>query len=287
MDFGRVWTAMVTPFNTEGKLDLEATAELVDHLISTGTEALVVAGTTGESPTLSLSEKEELFRFVLEHTKKRVPVVLGTGSNDTATSVETSILAEKLGADGVMAVVPYYNRPSQLGMHAHFTEIAQAISLPVMLYNVPHRTSAHMLPETVISLSKESNITALKEASGDLEHFAAVIDQTDDSFFVYSGDDSMTLPSLSIGAAGVVSVASHVIGNQMQDLIAAFFAGEVERASQIHRALLPKMKALFIAPNPVCVKHMLKEIGVDVGPTRLPLIGISAEEEALLKSIFA
>lgn len=286
MDFGHLLTAMVTPFHSDGKLDLEAGAKLIDHLLSNGTEAIVVAGTTGESPTLSFEEKEALFRFVIEYTNKRVPIILGTGSNNTAQSIEMSVLAETLSADGVMAVVPYYNRPSQKGMYVHFKEIAKAISLPVMLYNVPHRTAAHMVAETVIALSKESNITSLKEASGDLEHFAAVIEQTDESFFVYSGDDSTTIPALSIGAHGVVSVAAHVIGTEMQEMINAFRAGETIRAARLHRALLPKMKALFAAPNPVCVKHMLARLGIDVGPTRLPLTSISTDEERMLDSIF-
>ncbi|MDQ0206290.1 4-hydroxy-tetrahydrodipicolinate synthase [Alkalicoccobacillus murimartini] len=287
MDFGHVWTAMVTPFDSKGKLDLDAGANLIDHLITTGTDALVVAGTTGESPTLSAKEKEELFRFVITYTNKRVPVILGTGTNDTASSVAMSKQATALGADGIMAVVPYYNRPSQTGMFAHFKEIAASVSLPVMLYNVPHRTGAHMLPETVIALSQLPNITALKEASGDLEQMAAIIEQTDEDFFVYSGDDSMALPALSIGAHGVVSVASHVIGEQMQELVTAFKTGEIERAAQLHRFLLPKMKALFLAPNPVCVKHILKQTGVDAGATRMPLISLSPEEEVLVESFFS
>ncbi|MCM2674690.1 4-hydroxy-tetrahydrodipicolinate synthase [Alkalicoccobacillus plakortidis] len=287
MDFGQVLTAMVTPFDSNGELDLKAASELIDHLIATGTDALVVAGTTGESPTLSTKEKLELFQFAIDYTNKRVPVILGTGSNDTASSVALSKQAEVLGADGIMAVVPYYNRPNQSGMFAHFQQIATNVSLPVMLYNVPHRTGAHMLSETVIALSKLDNIIALKEASGDLEHMATIIDHTDEQFIVYSGDDSLTLPALSIGAHGVVSVASHVIGNQMKEMVNAFKSGETKRAATLHLSLLPKMKALFLSPNPVCVKHRLKKIGIDTGGTRLPLLSLTSEEQELVDSFFS
>lgn len=286
MDFGQIVTAMVTPFDEKGELDLKASAELIDHLIATGTESIVVAGTTGESPTLTTDEKLKLFEFVIQHTNKRVPVILGTGTNDTATSIELSKHAERLGADAIMAVVPYYNRPNQAGMIAHFSELAANIFLPIMLYNVPHRTGAHMLDETVITLSKVENIVAIKEASGDLEQMASIIDGTDEQFTVYSGDDSLTLPALSIGANGVVSVAAHVIGKEMKEMVTAFTSGDTKRAATLHLKLLPKMKALFLTPNPVCVKHRLAQIGLNTGGTRLPLVPLTLEEKAKVDSFF-
>ncbi|WYP24916.1 4-hydroxy-tetrahydrodipicolinate synthase [Alkalihalobacillus sp. FSL W8-0930] len=286
MDFGQIVTAMVTPFNDKGELDLGASAELIDHLIATGTESLVVAGTTGESPTLTTNEKLKLFEFVIGYTNKRIPVILGTGTNDTASSIELSKHAERLGADAIMAVVPYYNRPNQAGMIAHFSELAANTSLPIMLYNVPHRTGAHMLDTTAITLSKIENIVSIKEASGDLEQMASIIDGTHASFTVYSGDDSLTLPALSIGANGVVSVASHVIGNELKEMVHAFTSGDTKRAAALHLKLLPQMKALFLTPNPVCVKHRLSQIGVHTGETRLPLVPLTSEEQAKVDSFF-
>ncbi|NEU29318.1 4-hydroxy-tetrahydrodipicolinate synthase [bacterium LRH843] len=277
MDFGYVATAMVTPFNKEGMIDAGKTKELIDYLLANGTDALVVCGTTGESPTLQTDEKLTLFKLCIDYVKKRVPVIAGTGSNDTKASIELTKKATDIGADGIMLVTPYYNKPSQKGLYEHFKEIAAVTPLPIMLYNVPGRTAINMEADTTIALSKIKNITAVKEACGSLDQMAEIISGTDGDFHLYSGDDSFTLPALSIGATGVVSVASHVIGKEMQTMVSSFKGGDVQKAAEIHRALLPTMNALFIAPNPTCVKFALKKKGIDTGEVRLPLVPLSPE----------
>jgi len=212
--FGRVSTAMVTPFDNKGNIDFQKTSKLVNHLINSATESLVVAGTTGESPTLTTEEKLALFEHVAKEAAGRVPVIAGTGSNNTYASIELTKKAEELGVDAIMLVAPYYNKPNQTGLFRHFEAIAGATKLPVMLYNIPGRSSVNLLPDTVIELSKLDNIVAVKEASGDLDAMAKIIANTDDDFMLYSGDDAFTLPVLSIGGVGVVSVASHVIGKR-------------------------------------------------------------------------
>ncbi|MDV2685484.1 4-hydroxy-tetrahydrodipicolinate synthase [Alkalihalophilus lindianensis] len=284
MDFGHVWTAMVTPFDSVGNVDFDKTKKLIDYLIDHGTETLVIAGTTGESPTLSEEEKVALFQFAVKYVNKRASVVAGTGTNNTASSIQLTKKAQLAGVDGVMLVTPYYNKPSQRGLYEHFSTIAAATNLPVMLYNVPGRTSVHLGADTIIELAKIKNITAVKEASGDLEQMASIIENTADDFFVYSGDDSLTLPALSIGADGVVSVVSHVAGREMQKMIQAFIAGNVESAAQIHRSLLPVMRAMFHAPNPTCVKYALQVIGIDVGGIRLPLVPLTKDEQKFVFS---
>ncbi|WP_368504097.1 4-hydroxy-tetrahydrodipicolinate synthase [Alkalihalophilus sp. As8PL] len=284
MDFGHVWTAMVTPFDSVGNVDFDKTKKLIDYLIDHGTETLVIAGTTGESPTLSEEEKVALFQFAVKYVNKRASVVAGTGTNNTASSIQLTEKAQLAGVDGVMLVTPYYNKPSQRGLYEHFSTIAASTDLPVMLYNVPGRTSVHLGADTIIELAKTKNITAVKEASGDLEQMASIIENTADDFFVYSGDDSLTLPALSIGADGVVSVVSHVAGREMQKMIQAFIAGNVESAAQIHRSLLPVMKAMFHAPNPTCVKYALQVIGIDVGGIRLPLVPLTKDEQKFVLS---
>lgn len=281
MDFGQVLTAMVTPFNKEGLIDVDKTKKLIDYLLANGTDALVIAGTTGESPTLSTDEKVALFQLCVEYVNKRVPVIAGTGSNNTGASIELTKKATDIGVDGIMLVTPYYNKPSQEGLFQHFKEIAAVTPLPVMLYNVPGRTAVHLEAQTTIALSKIKNITAVKEASGSLEQMAEIISATHHGFYVYSGDDSMTLPAMSIGADGVVSVASHVIGNELQAMVSSFKNGQVKEAASAHRSLLPVMKAMFLAPNPTCVKFALYKKGVDVGGVRLPLVplGLQLQKE--------
>ncbi|MED4878642.1 4-hydroxy-tetrahydrodipicolinate synthase, partial [Anoxybacillus geothermalis] len=226
VQFGNVVTAMVTPFDRKGNLDLAKTTELVNYLLDNGTDALVVAGTTGESPTLTTEEKVALFRHVVSVVNGRVPVIAGTGTNNTRASIELTKRAEEAGVDAVMLVAPYYNKPNQEGLYQHFKAIAESTPLPVMLYNVPGRTSVNLAPETVIRLAAIPNIVAVKEAGGNLEAMAEIIERTPDDFQLYSGDDSLTLPVLAIGGAGVVSVASHIIGNEMQQMIRAFQAGD-------------------------------------------------------------
>ncbi|VEF48355.1 dihydrodipicolinate synthase [Bacillus freudenreichii] len=283
--FGRVSTAMVTPFDNKGNIDFQKTSKLVNHLISNGTDSLVVAGTTGESPTLTTEEKLALFEHVVKEAAGRVPVIAGTGSNNTYASIELTKKAEELGVDAIMLVVPYYNKPNQAGMYRHFEAIAASTKLPVMLYNIPGRSSVNLLPDTVIELSKIDNIVAVKEASGDLDAMAKIIANTDDNFMLYSGDDAFTLPVLAIGGVGVVSVASHVIGEEMQEMVHSFLDGDNEKAAIIHQQLLPFMRGIFKAPSPGPIKTALQLTGFDVGSVRLPLVPLSEEERLDLQTV--
>ncbi|WP_216829175.1 4-hydroxy-tetrahydrodipicolinate synthase [Alkalihalobacterium elongatum] len=284
MNFGKVLTAMVTPFDVYGNIDLQATEQLVNHLIANGSDGLVVAGTTGESPTLSSEEKLSLFKQVVDVVEGRVPVIAGTGSNNTAASIELTKQAEEIGVDGIMLVAPYYNKPSQEGLYQHFKAIAEQTKLPVMIYNIPGRSAVNISAETTVRLSLIPNIVATKEASGDLEAMAKIINETDSNFSLYSGDDSLTLPILSIGGTGIVSVSSHIIGNEMQSMVTSFLKGNVYEAAEQHRALLPIMKALFTAPSPSPVKAALNIKGITVGSVRLPLVPLTDEEEQQLRS---
>jgi 4-hydroxy-tetrahydrodipicolinate synthase len=280
LELGRISTAMVTPFSSTGEIDYDRTAKLIEHLITTGSESIVVCGTTGESPTLSVIEKEKILSFAIEIVNKRIPVIAGTGTFSTTETVKLTKMAERVGSDGIMLVAPYYNKPDQKGMYAHFSHVASETSLPVMLYNIPGRSAVNMLPETLIALSKTANIRAVKEASGSLEQMAEIISGTDDSFAVYSGDDSLTLPVLAIGGKGVVSVASHVAGLEMQKMVNLFIKGQTAEAAKLHRSLLPLFQALFTAPNPVPVKYALEKIGIETGGVRLPLQGYDGKDEA-------
>lgn len=285
MDFGKLLTAMVTPFDAKGEIDYTATSNLIEHLIANGTEGLVVSGTTGESPTITDKEKVALFKFVVKEVNGRITVLAGTGSNNTRETIELTKEAEAAGVNGIMLVSPYYNKPSQDGLYAHFSAIAASTSLPIMLYNIPSRTAVNMTPETIIRLSLVENIVSVKEASGDLDAASEIIEKTADDFSVYSGDDGMTIPMLAIGGTGVVSVASHVIGNEMQEMIQSFLNGENPKAAKIHREILPVIKALFSAPSPTPVKAALNMNGISVGGVRLPLLELTNEEKESLKKI--
>lgn len=286
MNFGQVVTAMVTPFDNSGQIDFLKTTLLIEHLISNGTDALVVAGTTGESPTLSFDEKLALFAHTVNVVQGRVPVIAGTGNNNTTRSIELTKKAEEVGVDGIMLVAPYYNKPSQQGMYEHFKAIAEACNLPVMLYNIPGRSSVNMSVELVCDLSKIKNIVAMKEASGSLDQITAIITNTEDDFLVYSGDDGLTLPILAVGGVGVVSVAAHIIGLEIQAMINAYKEGKNKEAAVLHQQLLPIVKALFMAPNPSPLKAALELKGVNVGGVRLPLIPLSEmEQEALARAL--
>ncbi|MCA1037595.1 MULTISPECIES: 4-hydroxy-tetrahydrodipicolinate synthase [Bacillaceae] len=284
--FGRVSTAMVTPFDKKGHVDFTKTTQLINHLIENGTDSLVVAGTTGESPTLTKEEKLALFKHVVKVVDKRIPIIAGTGSNDTYASVEMTKKAEQIGVDAVMVVAPYYNKPNQEGLYQHFKTVAESTSLPVMVYNIPGRSVVNIAPETVIRLSQIPNIKAVKEASGDLNSMTAIIAGTDEDFLLYSGDDGLTLPAMAIGAAGVVSVASHVIGIEMQSMISSFLEGNVGEAAAKHQKLLPLMEGLFAAPSPVPVKTALQLKGIDTGSVRLPLVPLTEQERAALLNLF-
>lgn len=283
--FGRVSTAMVTPFDKKGHIDFVKTTQLINHLIENGTDSIVVAGTTGESPTLTKEEKLALFSHVVKVVNKRVPVIAGTGSNNTYASIDLSKKAEQIGVDAIMIVAPYYNKPNQEGLYQHFKAIAESSILPVMVYNIPGRSSVNISPETIVRLAEIPNIIAVKEASGDLNAMTHIIANTDDDFLLYSGDDGLTLPILAIGGVGVVSVASHVIGREMKEMVEAFIAGENEKAAKMHQELLPKMQSLFAAPNPVPVKTALQLNGLDVGSVRLPLVPLTEQERLTLSTI--
>ncbi|MET3659278.1 4-hydroxy-tetrahydrodipicolinate synthase [Sporosarcina psychrophila] len=283
MNFGQVLTAMVTPFDENGEIDFQATKNLINYLIANGTDGLVVSGTTGESPTLTEEEKVKLFKFTVDVVNGRVPVIAGTGSNNTKGSIELTILAEDVGVDGIMLVAPYYNNPSQEGLYQHFKTISEVTSLPIILYNVPGRSVVNISAETVIRLSKIANIVSIKEASGDLDAMVEIITHTSEDFSLYSGDDGLTIPVLSIGGTGVISVASHVIGNEMQTMIEHFKSGNIQEAAKDHRRLLPIMKALFAAPNPSPVKAALNLKGIPVGGVRLPMIPLSDEQLSSLQ----
>lgn len=283
MDFGQLITAMVTPFDERGEIDFDATKNLLEHLIKTGTDAVVVAGTTGESPTLSTEEKLELFSFVIKEANGRIPVIAGTGTNNTKASIELTKEAEKLGADGIMLVAPYYNRPNQDGLYAHFKAIAEETDLPIMIYNIPGRTACNIEVDTIVKLSEIDNIVSVKEASGNLDAMAEIIERTKDGFVLYSGDDSLTLPVLAIGGNGIVSVASHIVGDAMKEMIEAFNRGDIEKAGAIHRKLLPTFKALFSAPSPAPLKAVLNLTGIPVGDVRLPLVPLNEEQVEALK----
>ncbi|KYD29532.1 4-hydroxy-tetrahydrodipicolinate synthase [Parageobacillus toebii] len=285
IQFGKIVTAMVTPFDHKGNIDFAKTTKLVDYLLENGTDSLVVAGTTGESPTLTTEEKVALFRHVVSVVNRRVPVIAGTGSNNTHASIELTKKAEEAGVDAVMLVAPYYNKPNQEGLYQHFKAIAESTSLPVMLYNIPGRSVVNMSVDTVVRLSEIPNIVAIKDASGNLDTMTEIIARTREDFLLYSGDDNITLPVLAIGGAGVVSVASHIIGNEMQQMIAAFEAGELAKAAKLHQKLLPIMKGLFAAPNPVPVKTALQLKGLDVGSVRLPLVPLTEQERIELMNL--
>lgn len=280
-------TAMVTPLEKDMAVNYGLARKLARHLAESGSDGLVVAGTTGESPTLSREEKIELFRVIVEEVGGRVSVLAGTGSNDTASSVALTQAAEKVGVDGVMVVAPYYNKPSQEGLYQHFKTIAESTNLPVLLYNIPGRTGVNVLPATVARLAEIENIVAIKEAAGSMDQISELRRLLVDHFSIYSGDDSLTLPVLSLGGKGVVSVASHIAGMRLKEMINAFMSGNVTLATQIHLGLYPLFKGLFITSNPVPVKAALNMLGYQVGPPRLPLVEATPAEKESIKKVLA
>ena len=283
---GEIITAMITPFNEDLSIDYIALEKLINRLISTGSDAILVAGTTGETPTLSHEEEDELFAFVKKIVNGRVKIIMGAGSNSTQTAVQSSINAQKAGTDAILSVVPYYNKPSQKGMYAHFSAIAKAVDIPIILYNIPGRTGVNMLPATIAKLASEyKNIVAVKQSNSDLDLISDIKSHCPEDFAIYSGDDSLTLPMMSLGAHGVISVASHLVGNEMKKMIKAFKNGNNEEALQIHLHLYPLFRKLFMAPNPVPVKAALANIGVIKEYVRQPLVMLDSEEKKELQAI--
>jgi 4-hydroxy-tetrahydrodipicolinate synthase len=275
--FGRLLTAMITPFDADGAVDHGTAWDLAAHLVATGSDGIVVAGTTGESPTLDDDEKITLVRTVVDAVGSAAAVVAGTGTYDTAESVELTRRAVDAGCTGVMAVTPYYSRPSQDGLFAHFTAIAEASAVPVLLYNIPSRTGRLIDVATLTRLSAHERIVAVKDAVGDLAFTTRTRLACPQGFAIYSGDDILTLPMMSVGAVGIVSVASHLAGAQIASMVAAAVAGDWERAQALHLELAPLFAALFVEPNPMPVKAAMDALWKPVGSPRLPLVAASAE----------
>jgi 4-hydroxy-tetrahydrodipicolinate synthase len=279
---GRLITAMVTPFDEQGEVDHDQAKKLALALLNSGSEGVLVVGTTGESPTLTHEEELRLFSEVKSAVGKGT-VIAGTGSNSTAEALAATKGAEKIGVDACLLVVPYYNKPTQDGLYQHFKAIAQSTSLPCILYNVPSRTVTSLSPDTVIKLSQIDNIIGIKEASGNLDAVAKIISQTRKDFLVWSGNDGDTLPILALGGYGVISVASHLVGNQIREMIYSFINGQTSEAADIHRRLMPLVNALFIVSNPIPVKYALNYVGFNVGKPRLPLTEPDEKSAAVIR----
>ena len=281
---GRLLTAMVTPFNEKGEVDYEQAKKLALALLNSGSDGVVVVGTTGESPTLIRQEELRLFSEVKSAVGERGAVIAGTGSNSTAEALEATKEAERIGVDACLLVVPYYNKPTQEGLYQHFKAIAQSTNLPCILYNVPSRTATNLSAETVIKLSQIDSIIGVKEASGNLEQVSRIISNTRDNFLVWSGNDGDTLPILALGGYGVISVASHLVGKQIKEMIDSFTSGKTGKAAEIHRHLLPLINALFIVSNPIPVKYAVNYVGFRVGKPRLPLTEPDEKTAAFIKA---
>jgi len=282
---GRLLTAMVTPFDAQGEVDYRQAKKLALSLLDSGSDGVVVSGTTGESPTLSREEKLRLFAETKSALGNRGTVVAGTGSYNTKEGQELTKEAEKTGVDACLLVVPYYNKPTQQGLWEHFKAIAQSTALPCVLYNVPSRTVTNLAADTVIKLSQIDNIVGVKEASGNFGQIAEIINGTKEDFLVYSGNDSDTFPIIALGGYGVISVASHLVGIQIKDMIEKWLDGKPQEAAKIHRHLLPLVNALFILSNPVPVKWALNYVGFPVGKPRLPLIEPDEKSADLIQAV--
>lgn len=283
--FGSLLTAMVTPFSSDGKVDYKVAATLAKKLVDHGSEGLVVAGTTGESPTLSSQEKLKLFETVVDTVGEKASVIAGTGSYSTEESVKLTKEAEKTGVHGTLVVAPYYNKPPQEGLYRHFVAVADATELPLMVYNIPGRTGVNISADTMARLSERKNIVAVKESSGNLAQTAEYKQKLPEDFLIYSGDDALTLPMMALGACGVVSVASHVAGQKLKAMIEAFQRGETVEASKLHMELLPLFNVLFITTNPIMVKAAVNMLGTPVGSVRLPLVDANPQEQDKLREV--
>lgn len=281
--FGRLLTAMVTPFDANGEVDYARAKDLAKALLDSGSDGVVVSGTTGESPTLTQDEKLRLFSEVKTTLGERGTVIAGTGNYCTAESIELTKEAEKTGVDGCLLVVPYYNRPTQDGLYEHFKAIAGATGLPCIMYNVPSRTVTSLSAETCIKLSQIDNIVGVKEASANLEQIARIIQGSEKGFLVYSGSDSDTFPILCLGGYGVISVISHLVGLQFKQMIEDYVQGKIESAAAAHRNLLPLVNAMFVVANPIPVKYALNHAGFAVGKTRLPLTEPDDKSRAVIE----
>ena len=271
-EIGRLITAMVTPFDEEGQVDYEQAKRLAKAMLASGSDGVILSGTTGESPTLSTEEKLRMFAEVKGAVGNSGAIIAGTGNYNTAESIELSKEAEQEGVDGLLLVVPYYNRPPQEGLYQHFKAIAGKVNLPCIVYNVTSRTSLNMTHETTIRLSEIDNIVGVKEAGSDMDQITRIIDGAKPGFLVWSGNDNETFYIMATGGYGVVSVASHLVGNQIKQMMGYLLEGDVEKAAAEHRRLLPLFKVLFVVSNPIPVKYSLNQVGFNVGNTRLPLV---------------
>ena len=284
-EIGRLITAMATPFDGEGQVDYEQAKRLANALLGSGSDGVILSGTTGESPSLSTEEKLRLFSEVKSAIGDRGAILAGTGSYNTAESIELSKAAEQTGVDGLLLVVPYYNKPPQEGLYQHFKAIAANVHLPCMVYNVTSRTSLNMTDETTIRLSEIENIVGVKEAGSDLDQIARIIDGAKPGFLVWSGNDNETFPIMAMGGYGIVSVVSHLVGSQIRHMMGLLMDGDVEGAAAEHRRLLPLFKALFMVSNPIPLKYSLNQIGFNVGEPRLPLVPLDANSAAKLDKV--
>ncbi|MBO9540101.1 4-hydroxy-tetrahydrodipicolinate synthase [bacterium] len=282
---GRVLTAMVTPFDSEGKVDVAMAKRLAKHLIENGSDGLVVVGTTGESPTLTHDEKLEMYRAAVEAVGSSGSVVAGTGSNDTAATIALTQEAEAIGVDGILLIAPYYNKPNQEGLYRHFKAVAESTRLPIILYNHPPRTGVSIAPETLARLAEIPNIVGLKDSSASLDAASDFRKVVPESFLLYSGNDSLTLPYMSIGGYGVISVATHVAGREVHAMVDACVQGQWQTARDLHFKLWDLFNGLFIAPSPAPVKDALKMVGLETGGVRLPLIEVTDAEHARVEEI--
>ena len=283
--FGNVITAMITPFTKELELDYNQAVEVANYLIDTGTNTLLLAGTTGESPTLTHDEEFQLFKTIKASVGSRAHVMAGTGSNCTKTAIQATKKALDANIDSVLQVVPYYNKPSQEGMYQHFSAVANASKLPIMLYNIPSRTGSFLEPDTVLRLSAHSTICSIKEAAGSVETVEKLASILPTDFLIYSGDDGLTLEFLKKGATGVVSVASHCVGNQIQDLIQAFHNGDILKAERISTKLDELFNVLFITSNPVPVKYVLSKLKLCLENVRLPLVTATQDQKEQINTV--
>ena len=285
--FGRLLTAMVTPFNTDGSVNYEKAADLAEWLINNGSDGLVVAGSTGEAATMSAEEKLELFRVVVNRINKRVPVIAGTGSNNTADSVKMTKMAEAMGVDGALIVGPYYNKPTQEGFYQHFAAVAQSTGLPIIVYNVPGRTASNISPAIVARLAADfENIVAIKEAAGNVAQVAELYSVLPEEFTIYSGDDGLILPFMSVGATGLISVLSNIGGGILQDVMQAYEDGRVREAAKLNARMVPLANAMFIETNPIPVKAAVTLVtGIDAGQPRLPLTPMEPANKAKMVAV--
>ena len=285
--FARHLTAMVTPFNADGSVNYEKAADLAEWLINNGSDGLVVAGSTGEAATMSAEEKLELFRVVVNRINKRVPVIAGTGSNNTADSVKMTKMAEAMGVDGALIVGPYYNKPTQEGFYQHFAAVAQSTGLPIIVYNVPGRTASNISPAIVARLAADfENIVAIKEAAGNVAQVAELYSVLPEEFTIYSGDDGLILPFMSVGATGLISVLSNIGGGILQDVMQAYEDGRVREAAKLNARMVPLANAMFIETNPIPVKAAVTLVtGIDAGQPRLPLTPMEPANKAKMVAV--